>query len=228
MKRKQLLMLFTCVSAFLGCSNDNDSENNQNSNFDSSDYYYFISGKINGEPFLYGQSMDDNTLKYQEVSEIPLEAATCAYGIDPKLSYSTAMFPNFDNEDTDPQMGISFIRFYQCSNPQTSTEVFNDLFAIGNYEYSENDLSSGTMMQIGVDYLPIAMGDVHYESYGEIDPNNTFSITSTEAQNQYLLGTLVSQKQLVEGEFSAKLYNTEDSSDFIEITEGRFKLSVTK
>ena len=44
----------------------------------------------------------------------------------------------------------------------------------------------------------------------------------------YFSGNIISQSQSIEGEFSAKLYNVNDSSDFVEITEGRFKIKITK
>ncbi|MBJ6367986.1 hypothetical protein [Snuella sedimenti] len=231
-KIKQLLVLLILTSIGLGCNSD-DSESSQNMmNIDSSEYLYFISGKINGESFLYGQRFDDTSLNYQIVSSIPLESATCAYsldqGLDYKISYGSSLYPNFDNEDSQPQIGINLIRFYRCSDSQSSTEVFNDMFSVGNYEYSINDDSSGIMRQIGIDYSPIASGDEYYESYGTIESSNSFIITDSQENNSYLLGNLVSQSQLIEGEFSVKLYNVNDSSDFVEITDGKFKIIISK
>ena len=225
-KKRQLLVLIILTSIGLGCSSD-DSESNQNMDIDNSEYLYFISGKINGESFLYGQRSDDTSLNYQIVSSIPLEGAACAYssdqGLDYKISYGSSIYPNFDNEDSQPRIGINLIRFYRCSDSQSSTEVFNDMFSVGNYEYSIDNDDSGIMRQIGIDYSPIASSsDEYYESYGTIESSNSFAITDSQENNSF------SQSQLIEGEFSAKLYNVNDSSDFVEITEGRFKITISK
>ena len=227
-KKRQLLVLLILTNIGLGCSSD-DSEPTQNvdMNMDSSDYLYFISGKINGESFLYGQRSDDTVLNYQVVSSIPLESATCSssldQGLDYKISYGSSIYPNFDNEDSQPQFGINFVRFYRCSDSQSSTEVFNDLFPVGNYEYSIDNQIYGTMRQIGIDYSPVANGNEHYESYGASESSNSFKITNSQVYN-----ISFSQNQLIEGEFSSKLYNVNDNSDFVEITEGRFKIIITK
>ena len=232
MKHARTIFLTLVVTTLISCSSSSDSETNPEANFDSADYYYFISGKMNGESFLFGQRIDDTVLNYQLVFESPLEGATCAYsqdqGLDYKISYLTSVYPDFDNEDSQPSMGIDFVRFYRCSDTQSSTEVFNDLFGIGDYEYASDNSESGTMKQIGITYSPIATGDPYYESYGTIASSNSFKITATEEYNDYISGVLVAQNQLVEGEFTAKLYHADNSSDVIEITEGRFKIIVTK
>jgi hypothetical protein len=224
-KTRQLLVLLILTSIGFGCSNDN-SESNENTDMDNSEYLYFISGKINGEDFLYGQRTDDTSLNYQIVSSIPLEGATCAYsidqGLDYKINYGSSIYPNFDNEDSQPQIGIDFLRFYRCSDSQSSTEVFNDIFPIGNYEYSIDNNNYGIMSQIGINYSPIASGNEYYESYGTIESSNSFTITDSQEDNGF------SQSQLIKGQFSAKLYNVNDSSDFVEITEGRFKITISK
>ncbi|WP_411768569.1 hypothetical protein [Winogradskyella sp. A3E31] len=224
------MLLIIAVIGF-GCSND-DSEPNPNTNFNSSDYLYFVSGKLNGDDFIYGQRIDDTTFNYQIISNIPLESATCSFsadqGLDYKLSYGSSIYPGFENEDSQPLIGINFIRFYRCSDTESSTDVFNSLFPVDDYDYAVDDNDGGTMGQIGIEYAPIANGDNYYESYGTIASSNTFKITDSQENNSFLLGDLVTQSQLIEGEFSVTLFNNDDSSDVIEITEGRFKIIVTK
>ncbi len=238
-KKKNVFLLALIFAVLLpGCGKDDDSDNEEmeeaqeNAGADREDYYYFISGKINGKDFIYGQPIDQTTLIYQEAYNIPLESATCAYsydqGLDSKINYGTVMYPNFDNEDTLPSLGIDFIRFYSCSDVQESYEVFNDIFSIGAYDFSEDDENEGTMKQVGLNYSPNAISDAYYVSYGGDQSDSTFKITSTTENNDYLLNTLVTQRQIVEGEFSAKVYNINDPSDVLEITEGRFKISVSR
>ncbi len=230
-KKRHLLVLLVLTGLGISCSSD-DSESNENTAVDSSEYLYFISGKINGESFFYGQRIDDTVLNSQTISNIPLESATCAYsldqGLDYKVSYGSSIYPNFDNEDTQPQIGLELIRFYRCSNPLSSTEVFNDMFSVGSYDFAMDDESSGTMRQVGINYSPIASGDTYYQSYGATDASNSFTITNSVEANTYLLGNLITQSQLIEGEFSAKLYNEDDSADTVEITEGQFKIRISK
>lgn len=84
------------------------------------------------------------------------------------------------------------------------------------------------MKQLGINYSPVAASGDYYESYGGVQTNSMFKITETLEDNDYLLEVLINVRQIVEGEFSVKLYNVNDSSDVIEITDGRFKISLTK
>ena len=51
-KKSQLLAVLILASLGIGCSSD---DGDQNSGFDSSEYIYFISGKVNGESFFYNR-----------------------------------------------------------------------------------------------------------------------------------------------------------------------------
>lgn len=83
-KTKQLFVSFMLIILLAGCNNE-DLKNESNMNVNTSDYLYYVSGKINGESFFYGQRLDATTLDYQLVFSIPLEAATCAYSFDQGL-----------------------------------------------------------------------------------------------------------------------------------------------
>ncbi|WP_298348203.1 hypothetical protein [uncultured Dokdonia sp.] len=232
MKKFQLFLVSILCSLFLNCSTD-DTDSTENQMVDSSEYLYFVSGKINGESFVYGLRNDATSLDYQIISRIPLEGAVCAtsqdQGLDYKVTYGSSIYPNFDNEDSQPSLGFNFVRFYRCSSEESSSQAFNSLFPTGNYEYALDDNSSGTMGQIGIDYSPIASDvSTYYESYGANDASNSFTITSTASNNDSLLGTLVNVRQIIEGTFTVRLYNVNDASDFVDITDGQFKITVSK
>jgi len=220
-----LLASLSFLFVLQGCSksdseNENDAKNDIEK-LESSDYIYFVSGKMNGEEFIFGQKERDTDLKFQLVKSSPLVDALCAYsrdnGTDASVSYSTTIYPNFDDEETQPSFSINFERFNKCSESQD----FNSLFPIDNYEFAYDGESTGTIRQMGIGYSPTALGDAYYSSYGKDQSNSTIKITSSEEYN-----SLFGPSQLVEGEFSVILYGSEDS-DTIEITEGKFKLTVS-
>lgn len=231
MKVKNLFLIAIAFTISLQSCSKTDSENELEKEdtdaIDASEYSYYISGKMNGKEFIYGRKEMDTNPNYQLVHSSPLEDAVCAYGrdqgLDYKVSYSSTIYPIFDNEDSQPSMSIDFIRFYGCSESQSSSEVFNSLFSIDEYDYANDDNSSGASKHMGIIYSPIATGNKYYESYGETQSSSIFEITYSEDNNYFNL-----YSQSVEGKFSVKLYNVDDSSDVIEITEGKFKIPVYK
>ncbi len=102
------------------------------------------------------------------------------------------------------------------------------MFSVSAYDFSINDEESGIMKQIGISYSPIATEDEHYTSYNGDQSNSTFKITASQENNDYLLGNLITVKQIIEGDFSVKLYKEGSNSEFVEITDGKFKITISK
>jgi hypothetical protein len=183
-----------------------------------------MSEKIDGVPFFYRQLQSATTLDYNLIhsggSSVPY-----AFSDGAGINYYSGVYPNFDN-DTEPSMGMAFVRFMLCTefSDTTQAEGFNDRFPIGSYEVAtSNDDNNGTTGAIAFEYATNALEGSFYNTNGD-QTGNMVNITSTTPFNGFILDVQVTTAQFVEGAFSATLYNGEDSSDTIQITEGQFKL----
>lgn len=218
----------------LGCSSSDETSNNNSNEVNGADYLYYVSGKLNGETFFYGQRSDATTQDYTLSNSIPLQGATCAYArdndIDAGISFGASISTGFNEDETIPSISFDFIRFYLCSNPNSSNEVFNDLFPVATYEFATNEspYSVDEVNQVAVSYSPTPSSDTYYQSFDGNQSNSYFKITVTEESNIYFGASVFQYNQTVEGEYSVKLVNVDDSTDIIEITEGRFKISLAK
>lgn len=221
------ISLLTLISLFLSttysCSSDSDSDSDDEQ-LDASEYIYFISGKINGEAFIYGQKTSATVLDYGALTSNSL-SATCAYFPETGgFNYGVGVYPNFDDESR-PSAGIDFVRFHLCADDESQFETFNDKFPLGNYDLAESSSAgSGPTNVIGFDYSPNAQEGPYYFSYGGDQTGSYFEITSSTPLNTYVLDVLVGAGQVVEGNFAAKFYNEVDPTDVIEITDGKFKM----
>ena len=216
-----LFLIVLCFSLCYNCSSDSDSDDDDTN---SDEYIYFMSGKINGESFIYGQKTNATELDYTSGLSITLPAVCAYYPETGGFNYSPFLYPNFDDESR-PTMGIDFVRFHLCSDESSQLESFNDKFPTTMYEFADSDsTSSGPIGKIGLTYSPNAQNGPYYSTYAGDQSNSSFEITSSTPFNTYLFETLYSAGQIVEGNFSATFYNTDDPSDIIVITDGQFKM----
>ena len=222
LKKITLLFLIKVYFTFTySCSSDSDSDDGQ---IDNNEYVYFMSGKINGESFIYGQRANATEIDYTSGLSNTLPAVCAYYPDTGGFNYSPFVYPNFDDE-TRPTMGIDFVRFHLCSDEASQLESFNDKFPTTMYEFADSDTtSSGSVGKIGLTYSPNAQDGPYYSTYGGDQSNSTFEITSSVPFNTYIFETLYSAGQIVEGNFSATFYNSEDPADMIVITDGKFKM----
>ncbi|PTX64096.1 hypothetical protein C8N46_101706 [Kordia periserrulae] len=216
-------LLACSIILAISCSN-NDEGSGDELSFNPEDYHYFISGKINGESFLYGQRKDATTVDYNIIHSGGTTTECAYYPETGGVNYYSGVYPNFE-EETLPSMNFGFVRFYLCSEMDATSQsaVFNERFALGNYEIATKDDISGTTGGIYFEYSSNSLEGPYYNSNGD-QSSSYCEITSSTNANQYLLEVLVNSQQIIEGNFSVKLYNEEDSSDVIEITDGSFKL----
>lgn len=209
--------------AFTSCSSDDNDNNGQE--FNGDDYLYYISGKINGQPFLFGQRVDATVLDYSEPGFGNSVTTPCAFNpSNGGLNYAAGVYPSLDNEAR-PEIYFDFVRFYLCdpnfnNNPAGS---FNASFPVRMYDLAtSNNSISGTTGAVAMFYAPDATNNMtRYGSLNADQSGNSFEITSSTNTSNF-----AQRKQFIEGNFSFKLYNDLDSSDIVEITEGQFKMDV--
>lgn len=216
--------LFFAFSLLIFCCSNNDDSPANPTEINNSDYLYFMSGRINGEQFIYGQRVDATVVDYTLGLSNTL-GAICAYNPDTGgYNYNNFVYPNFDNENR-PTMGLEFVRFHLCTDDEYQSETFNEKFPIGNYDFAvSNNGVTGSTGDIGISFSPNAQEGPYYDTYGGDQTGSYFKITSSTPANSYILDVLVGSAQIIEGDFSAKFYNEEDPSDVITITEGHFKM----
>ncbi|HLT32676.1 MAG TPA: hypothetical protein VKZ98_02710 [Aquaticitalea sp.] len=223
---KHLLKLYPILFGLLilACNSSSD-DSNPSTDVSLDNYIYVISGKINGEPFVYGQRSDATELDYNLVHSGATTVICAYYPETGGVNYFSGLHPNFDDESK-PSMGIEFVRFFLCSevNDYYQSEVFNDRFPLGDYEFSsDGEDAYGPAGQIGMQYSANSIDGPYYNSYGD-QSGSYFEVTSSTPSNSYVLDVLVGSAQIVEGNFAVKFYNENDLNDVITITDGHFKV----
>lgn len=223
MKKNTILFSVILLIAlqFTACSDS--SEDGGGSEVNSSEYLWYFSGKIDGVPFVYGQR-EDLTGDNYFLSNSNTLPSTCAYSSDNGFTYNTGIYPSFD--ESLPTMDLEFVRMHICSSGSSQSEVFNDLFPVKEYTLAESDEDiDENAGKVGAYYSPSASGVDYYNTYGGSQAGSYFEITSSVPYNETFAGyTFVSQE--IEGNFSLTLYNQNDPSDTVEITEGKFKITL--
>lgn len=220
-KTKYFSILLLTLILLGSCSGDDEVSNNPN-------YLYHISGKINGQPFVYGQLENATDLDYSQAGFGNSITTNCAYFPDTGgLNYAMGVYPNLNNESR-PNMSFNFIRFYLCGGDGASA-TFNDSFPVGDYATAVSEsIVSGTTGAVSLHYQPDSTESmVLYSSINDNQDGNYFKISSSTNTNQYLGSVIVSRNQLLEGTFNFTLYNTNNALETLEITEGHFKLYMT-
>ena len=209
MKNQQpRFLVFIVLMIILGSCSSSDTID-IDSNLEGLEYY--ITGKLNGEPFVYGVDMDATTSDY--IVGIGYLGNTsinsCQY------SYQAGIDTNLD--ETLPSANIIFNGAYSGScSAEDELAVFNGLFPIGNKTFVANNNESGVTIEFND-----GAGKFYSTQFGS-QAGSTFTITNSEEDNELLLGDLYSFNQKITGTFSCNLYNENDITDAMIITEGKF------
>lgn len=199
------LIAFTLVLNFTSCSN----EEKVSSDESLEKYEFYITGKVNGDQFLFGFDEDAAESDYLVGIGFIGESGTnpCIY------SYQASLDTNLD--DSLPSGNFVFKRFYD-GNCNDELIVFNSLFAIGRVNFTGNDQEKGIIYE-----FQDGMGNFYSTKFGE-QTNSNFSITESVEANKLLIGDVYSFNQKISGTFSCKLYNESNLEDVLEITDGKF------
>ena len=215
------LLLLLCI-IIQACSSDS-SVNNDSEKTNTDDYLYFISGEIDGEDFLYGLETEPTSIEYSNVFGTS-GVCTSDNADYSGINYDAGVYPY---SSAGSSIIFDFVRFYLCSNTQTEIEAFNNSFPVKVYTLADTDSSySDADSSIAMSYSPNVNNDLYYTSFDGDAIHGSFTITKSTEKNEYLLNRLVNVYQEIEGTFSTTLYNVDDVSDSVQITDGKFKLQV--
>lgn len=189
---------------------------------DNSDYIFYMSGKINESSFFYGAKKIFSDNEYTLSNSGGTTHACLNNPETGGVNYYSGINTNDDNFDR--VIGMWFVKFYLCSERDDSwqADVFNDKFPVGSYPVAtDNSSSYGTPQSIAFEY---SLDGKLYTTNGDQTGSYVTITKSTENNTLFDANTILMALQIVEGEYSVKLYNESDSSDVITITNGKFKM----
>ena len=214
MKNKLISMLGYSIT-FLIIASCSGEGNDISNSIDDSEYLWYFSGKLNGEPFIYGQKANESIATY-EISTSNTQPSTCVNSSNNGFSYNSGVYPSFD--DSLPSMDIEFNRMHICSEG-SQNDLFDGLFDEKSYDFAmnNNDIDENAG-KVALFYYPNVNSIYGYKTYNGDQSGSFFKVTSS---TQYQGSSL---KRLLKGEFSATFYKENNLSDKVEITDGRFKI----
>jgi len=203
------LFVVSSMSLVSSCSSDDDGDSANAENFD-----LFISFRADGELITYGFDQDNFDTEFQPSISFTefLGNSSCFRSCSPGLISV--------NDSALPQAEVSFNRFLDAFCTSDDPAIFNTLFPVGTYEYSNNG-ERGVGFGFGLD----TSDNAFYDSEEGMQSGSSFSITASEEDNITFAGGVL-YGQIVSGTFNCTVYNELDTNDSIEITEGVYRLRV--
>ena len=215
MKISKLVCAVLGVLLLFGCGNDDSNGDAQNHNYD-----YYITGKANGQPFAYGVNLNSTSIAYvpsnSSGQSLDIPNNLCTYSYEPGF-YENSFVENMLT------VGFNFNKFYQAGCSQEDEfNAFHGLFPVGDYTYAANSSTKG----VEYDYSPSGE-DKFYTTFNGDQSNSSFKITSSTEANKQTITGYTKHHQIVEGSFNCTLYNSNDPTDKIEITEARFRVHIS-
>ncbi|MCB9426574.1 MAG: hypothetical protein H6584_06050 [Flavobacteriales bacterium] len=214
---RKLLPVLILVALF-SCTKDNTS----NQEIDPSSIK--IKGEVSSNSEIHIRAVIDN-------QAILLKEEIIQFGANVQLGYVNSQYNqeikgenkyilNYSpqithlSDDTQPTMGVRFIRFLH--NPTTDTHLDN-IIKSGVYSFSQTDEEYGG----AVVYAPNGKNGIQYTSQFVQSDTAKFEITKVETAEKCSTGKVC---KLISGTFTCELVNPNDSKDKFQVTNGTFKL----
>lgn len=205
------ITLFLVFCALFSCSKEEEITNTPVKNTVQTNY---IRGTIDGAEIILQEDGTQNTYSVRQSYEAQFNTTDPA-----NINYLPTMVVPFDR--TKPTMGIEFIGFVRNTNIPYTTEkdVFDTLFKVGTYSFiSDNTKEFG----VKVNYLKGGENGTYYIS-NESQNNATFTITEV---SEPTTDDKLFRSVILSGTFNCRVYNLQNQTDFIDIKNGRFRLTV--
>ncbi|HEX8561917.1 MAG TPA: hypothetical protein VF676_02950 [Flavobacterium sp.] len=209
------LLLFACAAFLVSCSSDDDSSNNDDNNNTSGVAY--VRGKMDNVDFDYTfNNTVDDTFLYNATSGYSGE------GFD-RWYYYGGVLTTFNPPTLSPEFFISWNHLY---------------FGQGGDEAGETAAFYDTVSDLPTNWLTEAQDEAHtpglevafeaadgtfYTSKGGSQSGSALAVTNSTQGTVNGLKTMT-----VTGTFSCKLYNTDDPTDVIDVTNGKYKLILSE
>lgn len=210
--RKFILLVLTI--AMVSCSSSDDSDGDSG----NSDLAFYINANINGTEFNSGVPTDITvSTDYGASNSWQPRYNNDGQCID--MVYEPSLYPFFD--ESKPGMSVGFVGFISNANLTCSDELdnFDTLFQTTSYSYAPDEYNYGVKVSYATSNDD---SQVYYTSYGSQNSNASFNITNVEPVDCGFKECVI-----VTGTFSCRVYNEQDVTDFLDLTDGEFKLTVT-
>ncbi len=211
-KPMKKLLLFAFAALAFSCSSDDDSSNDGGGGSDVA----YIRGKMNNVAFDYtfNNVVDDEYL-YNAGSGFS------GNGFD-RWYYYGGNIAAFNPPSFAPVFYISWNNMYfgQNGDEAGETAAFYDTVSDLPSNYLTNAQDDNHLPGLDISYE--SADGTYYSTRDGVQTGSTLTIdgSSEEIQNGQQLKT-------VWGKFTCKLYNQDDPTDMIQVTEGKFKLILT-
>lgn len=218
MKMKKILLLSILISLSFSCSEDDDSSEQPITV--SSDIYY-VSGKINGEAFLFSMDINDPFANYT-VGPYGRSFYSEDYGCS--YSYDTGISPTY--EESLSSLYLNFNYFFidtACELQEYELTNFNEIFASQTVNYATDEYRSSG---ISFEYSPITKEALYYVTKEGDQLSSSFIIEESITNPPLTFFNQFNASQTITGTFNCTLYNPDDLTDTVEITEGKYRLVV--
>jgi hypothetical protein len=207
--KKLLFLKLSMIALILVSCNEEDTPSS------GSSYEYYMYADLNGETIDIGLNLSDTAPDYL----IGGSYSPGYYSDHCTMTYGPGIEPNLDW--TNPMFYIEMNSFYYGENCDDEPESVNTTtFAVGSYPYS-NDAGG-----VSIVYVPNSDEELYYSSEYGAQSSASFTITSSVEKNQSFFNYIY-YNQEIEGTFSCRLYNPDDVSDYIDVTNGKYKLIVS-
>lgn len=204
--KKILLSIF--ILTLLSCNKDDDEENS----VQVLEPVAFFKGSLDGQPFDYNQAEGFSPTHVNK----PIYGFIGA-GFERSFFYASSMELFATTEDF-PSVSITLHSMYTSTSYSDETENFNNSFASIPTNFITNDQESNFEKGVSVSYVDA--NEKYYTSLSGSQENSTVNYSSiVPGRDAYGY-----QYQTVKGTVNCKLYNYDDPTDVIVVTNGSFKL----
>ena len=202
---KKLLLLVLPVLMF-SCSSDGGSGSSNNSGV------AYIKGDLDGTAFNYTVTETSTDYFYNYLS------GYSALDFDRWYYYGGSFYtPTFT-----PTISIAWDNMVHTDSEATETTMFYDAFNTIPTNYLTEDESNNLYLK-GVDIQYENEAGVFYNTMYGSQAGSTFTVTSS-SEGIEEGGTL--QTKTISGTYSCKLYNSNDRTDFLTVTNGSYKVII--
>jgi hypothetical protein len=208
---KKVILLLLTIS-LLSCSKDGNSDS---SSEDQTNAIAYFKASLNGQQLDYVQDSSTSPSHFYSYSSGFLGlgfSKAYYYGCDLQ-PYTQGSFNRY------PQIGLTYNSLYTTEDSSTENGAFYGLFNSLPTNFITSQQDSDRVKGISVSYA--SPNNVRYSTMNGSQSGSTINITSSLSGNEkdtnFKIQTLV-------GTVTCKLYNENDASDVISLTNGKFKL----
>ena len=208
------LWLLALPMLLLSCSSDESTPYYPTLNNPSGEPYAYMRGNKDGAAFDYTFHLNNasSPIMYGPIVSVS------SLDFDRWFSYGGQFAPEFM---ADENMYVSFENVYMGSYEEESNEFYDAFETIPTnfLTYAQNN--DQHLKGVSVGYKQEE--GMYYYSDGGSQAGSTFTITSSSQGEEMGVKT-----KTIVGTFSCKLYNQDDATDVINISNGSFKVVVTE